>query len=160
MLFSLLLVAYTSRMQISDWRPLPEPGILWLNTGVLMLSSAALQWAKSAWRRGAFGVLRKALLSAGILAGLFLAGQLFAWRQIQSSGFLLEGNPATSFFYLITLIHGLHLVGGLVAWFRTFVRFLRGKSLLGIRISIELCTVYWHFLLVVWLIFYGLMLST
>ncbi len=160
MLFFLLFVAYVSRMQLSDWHPLPDPEILWLNTGILMLSGAALQWAKVAWRRGAFSAVRKALLSAGILSGLFLAGQLLAWQQIQSSGFLLEANPATSFFYLITLVHGLHLAGGLVAWFRTLVRFLRGNSLLRIRISIELCAVYWHFLLVVWLIFYGLMLST
>jgi cytochrome c oxidase subunit III len=91
---------------------------------------------------------------------LFLAGQLVAWQQIRSSGYLLEGNPATSFFYLITLIHGLHLIGGLVAWVRIFVRFIHGNSLLQIRVSIELCAIYWHFLLVVWLIFYGLMLST
>ncbi len=160
MLFFLLLVAYTSRMQIADWRPLPEPGILWLNTGLLMLSSAALQWTKTAWRRGSFGGVRYALLSAGLLAVLFLAGQLLAWQQIRSSGYLLEGNPATSFFYLITLVHGLHLIGGLAAWLSTFVRFVRGNSLLRIRINIELCAVYWHFLLVVWLIFFGLMLST
>lgn len=160
MLFALLFVAYASRMQFTDWHPLPEPSILWLNTGVLILASAALQWAKMAWSHGAFGAVRLALLSAGILSGLFLAGQLLAWRQIRSSGYLLEGNPATSFFYLITLVHGLHLVGGLGAWLRTFVRVLNGNSLLRIRISIELCAVYWHFILVVWLIFYGLMLST
>jgi cytochrome c oxidase subunit 3 len=160
MLFFLLLVAYTSRMQIEDWRPLPEPAILWLNTGMLILASAFLQGAKINWGRGAFRAVRYTLLSAGILTGLFLAGQLIAWQQIRSSGYFLAGNPATSFFYLITLIHGLHLVGGLVAWFRTFVRFLQGVSLLRIGVNIELCAVYWHFLLGVWLVFYGLMLST
>ncbi|MGH8548701.1 MAG: cytochrome c oxidase subunit 3 [Methylococcales bacterium] len=160
MLFFLLLVAYTSRMQITDWHPLPEPGILWLNTGFLMLSSASLQWAKIAWGHGAFSGVRNAMLAAGILTGLFLAGQLIAWQQIRSSGYLLAGNPATSFFYLITLIHGLHLVGGLVAWLKTFVRFIHGNSLLRIGINIDLCAVYWHYLLVVWLIFYCLMLST
>ncbi|MGR9105789.1 MAG: cytochrome c oxidase subunit 3 [Gammaproteobacteria bacterium] len=160
MLFFLLLVAYTSRMQISDWRPLPEPRILWVNTGVLILSSVAFEWTKVAWARGELDRVRVALLAAGLLTFLFLAGQLLAWQQIRDSGYLLEGNPATSFFYLITLIHGLHLIGGLVAWLRTFLRFRNGSSLLRIRINLELCAAYWHFLLVVWLVFYGLMLST
>lgn len=160
MIFFLLLIAYTSRMQITDWHPLPEPRILWLNTGVLVLGSAFMQWAKIAWSHGEFTVVRYALLLAGSMTVLFLAGQLLAWQQIRSSGYLVSGNPATSFFYLITLVHGLHLIGGLVAWLRAFMRFIRGIALLRIGLNIELCAVYWHFLLVVWLIFYGLMLST
>ena len=160
MIFFLLLISYLSRMQIGDWHPLPEPPILWVNTAILLLSSAALQWAKNAWSRAALGEVRKGLLAAGILTGLFLIGQLRAWFEIRDSGYLLEGNPATSFFYLITLIHGLHLLGGLVAWLRTYLRIIHGQSLLRIRMGIELCTVYWHFMLAVWLIFYGLMLST
>ncbi|MGH8475342.1 MAG: cytochrome c oxidase subunit 3 [Methylococcales bacterium] len=160
MLFFLLFITYASRMQLGDWHPLPEPRILWLNTVLLVFSSCAFRWAKLAWSRSAIHTVYKTLLAAGILAFLFLAGQLLAWQQIRSSGYLLEGNPATSFFYLITLVHGLHVAAGLVAWFRTWVRFVRGNSVLGIRIGIELCALYWHFLLVVWLIFYGLMLST
>ena len=160
MVFSLLLVAYVSRMQIGDWRPLPEPSILWLNTLLLVFSDGALEWGKRLWERGNFVRVRMALLAAGLFGFCFLAGQLVAWRQIHDSGYLLEGNPATSFFYLITLVHGLHLVGGLVAWLRTYLRFNSGTALLKIRGSIELCALYWHFLLVVWLVFYGLMLST
>lgn len=160
MIFFLLLMAYTSRMQIEDWRPLPEPGVLWLNTGVLILGSASMQWAKITWGRGDFDAVRNALLAAGLSTVVFLAGQLIAWQQIRNSGYLLAGNPATSFFYLITLIHGLHVVGGLVAWLRTFIRFIHASSFFRIGSSIDLCAVYWHFLLVVWLIFYGLMLST
>lgn len=160
MLFFLLFVVYVSRMQIADWHPMPDPAILLLNTGLLILSSVALQWAKISADRGGYAVARLGFFSGGILAWLFLAGQLIAWQQIRNSGYFLEGNPATSFFYLITLVHGLHLVGGLVAWLKTSIRVLWGASLAQVRMSFKLCAVYWHFMLVVWLIFYGLMLST
>ena len=160
MLFFLLFVVYVSRMQIADWHPMPDPGILWLNTALLVLSSAALQWAKTSVDRGEYANARLGFFSGGILTWLFLAGQLIAWQQIRNSGYLLEGNPATSFFYLITLVHGLHLMGGLVAWLKTSILMVRGASLAQIGMSFKLCALYWHFMLVVWLIFYSLMLST
>ena len=66
----------------------------------------------------------------------------------------------TRFFYLITGLHGVHLLGGLVAWFRASVRLWRGAEVAKIRMSVELCAVYWHFLLVVWLVMFGLLLVT
>lgn len=160
MLFFLLFVVYVSRMQIADWHPLPDPGILWLNTGLLFLSSFVLQRAKTAADRGTFGTARSSFFAGGILTCFFLVGQLIAWQQIRNSGYLLEGNPATSFFYLITLVHGLHLVGGLVAWLKTSIRLWHGEILERVILNFRLCAVYWHYMLVVWLIFYGLMLST
>ena len=78
----------------------------------------------------------------------FLGGQLVAWRELAASGYLVAGNPADSFFYLLTGLHGLHVLGGLVALARTASRRLglrRGRS--SLRLRVELCTIYWHFLL-------------
>jgi cytochrome c oxidase subunit III len=155
-LFSIIASTYVTRMGFADWRPLPEPGLLWLNTGVLILSSVAMQWAQVAARRGRIDRLRIGLLAGGVFAGAFLGGQLWAWQQLSASGYFLAANPANTFFYLITALHGLHLCGGLVAWGKTTIEVWRGFE---VRLSVELCAVYWHFLLVVWLGLFVLMLT-
>ena len=159
-LFLLLGTSYLVRMQVWDWRPLQEPGILVANTAVLILSSIALQWAKACAETDRIKEVRQGFLAAGLLTCVFLVGQLYAWSEIRHTVVFLERNPSTSFFYLVTLIHGLHLVGGLVAWVRASLRIRRGAAIAQVRMSIEMCAVYWHFLLAVWLVFYGLMLST
>jgi hypothetical protein len=80
------------------------------------------------------------VLCAGVSAVVFLIGQLLAWRQLIAAGYVVAGNPANSFFYLVTAIHGLHLLGGLVALGRTIVKLWRGADLPKLRLSVELCT--------------------
>lgn len=159
-LFSALTSAYFVRMGLPDWRPLPEPRVLWLNTALLVLSSAALQLAWWAARRGRVPEMRRALLGGGLLALLFGIGQLAAWRQLQELGYFLATNPSSAFFYLITALHGLHLLGGLVAWGRTTLRAWQGAYDAQQHLGVELCAVYWHFLLIVWIVLFGLMLAT
>lgn len=159
-LFSALVSAYVVRMGLSDWHPLPEPWWLWANTATLILASVCLQWSLNSAKRGDINVTRNGLMLGGAFGALFIVGQLWAWQQFISMGYLVADNPANTFFYLITALHGAHMLGGLVAWIRTnrTVRRSEGKS--QVALSVELCTVYWHFLLVVWLILFGLMLLT
>jgi cytochrome c oxidase subunit 3 len=98
-------------------------------------------------------------MAGGVFAFAFLAGQLLAWRQLNMMVAFDVTNPAIAFFYLITALHGLHLLGGLVAWGRTTAKVWRGFDLVHVRLSVELCTVYWHFLLLVWLVLFGLLFS-
>ena len=156
-LFALFISAYSMRMNMVDWRTLPVPALLWFNTGVLVLSSVALQWAHMAARRDDIDGVIVGLCAGGASAVTFLVGQLLAWRQLSAAGYFLASNPANSFFYLITAVHGLHLMGGLVALGRTTAKVLRGAEATQIRLSVELCTIYWHFLLVVWLVLLGLL---
>jgi cytochrome c oxidase subunit III len=156
-LFALFISAYSMRMNLVDWRTLPVPALLWFNTGVLVLSSVALQWAYLAARRDDIDGVSVGLCAGGASAVTFLAGQLLAWRQLSGAGYFLASNPANSFFYLITAMHGLHLMGGLVALGRTTAKVLRGAAATEIRLSVELCTIYWHFLLLVWLVLLGLL---
>ncbi len=159
-LFALFISAYTMRMELGDWRPLPDPSLLWLNTGLLIFSSIALQWAYIATGKGQVNTVRNALLVGGFFAFAFMAGQLLAWQQLVEAGYYANTNPANAFFYLITGTHALHLLGGLVAWARTTIKLLSGSEIASIRMSVELCAVYWHFLLIIWVILFGLMLST
>lgn len=159
-LFALLVSAYFMRMEIGEWRPAPVPKLLWLNTGVLILSSGALQWAQVATRRGKMDGVKAGLLAGGVFALAFLAGQLIAWRQLDAAGYYLTANPAAAFFYLITGVHGLHILGGLVALGRTMDKAWQGFKLDQMRLSVELCATYWHFLLFVWLVLFSLLVLT
>ncbi len=156
-LFSLLSVAYAERMVVAQWRPLPETWLMWLNVGALVLCSAAFQWALMSARRNDADGIKGGLAAGGALTLVFLLGQLLAWQQLNASNFYTGTSPANSFFFLITGLHGLHLVGGLVVWAHTTVRLWRGVELSRLRLSVELCTMYWHFLLVIWLALFGLL---
>jgi cytochrome c oxidase subunit III len=158
-LFSLLIMAYGSRMEFEDWRPTPQLSLLWLNTAMLVLSSVAMQWAKIAIRRGEIDSVMAGLVAGGIFAVAFLGGQLLAWRQLSTLVAFDITNPAIAFFYMITALHGLHLLGGLVAWGWTTANVRRDIDVARMRLSVELCTVYWHFLLLVWLVLFGLLFS-
>jgi cytochrome c oxidase subunit 3 len=157
--FMLLVFAYGGRMTSEDWRPAPQLGLLWANTFVLILSSVALQWAQHAIRRGRIDAMRFGLLAAGAFTVVFLFGQLLAWRQLGTMVYFDVTNPAVAFFYLITGIHGLHLLGGLVAWGRAVARVWGDFDVAKMRQSVELCTLYWHFLLGVWLVLFGLLFT-
>jgi cytochrome c oxidase subunit 3 len=156
-LFALFISAYSMRMNMVDWRALPVPGLLWFNTSVLVMSSIALQWAHMAARRNDMDGVIVGLCAGGASAVIFLVGQLLAWRQLSLAGYFVTSNPANSFFYLITAVHGLHLMGGLVALGRTTAKVWRGVEMVEVRLSVELCAIYWHFLLLVWLVLLGLL---
>ncbi len=96
-LFALFISAYSMRMNMVDWRTLPVPALLWFNTGVLVLSSVALQWAYMAARRGDMDSVSVGLCTGGACAVTFLVGQLLAWRQLNAAGYFVASNPANSF---------------------------------------------------------------
>ncbi len=161
-LFGLFISAYYMRMEHAhgDWNPVAPPRLLWLNTALLILGSLGMQWARGAARRGAAPQLRLGLIAGGLLTFAFLAGQLAAWGELSASGYLAS-NPAIAFFYLLTGVHGLHLLGGLFVWTKTVLRMLKsGVEVIDLRLSVALCTTYWHYLLLVWLVLFALLLST
>jgi cytochrome c oxidase subunit III len=158
-LFALLISAYHMRMVGEDWTRLAVPRVLWLNTGLQFLSSVAMQWTRAAARRGQIDGVKSGLLAGGALTFSFLAGQLWAWQQMDAAGYFLTANPAYSFFYLLTALHGLHLLGGLWVWSKTTAKVLRGVEVGKVRLSVELCTVYWHYLLLVWLVLFAVLLQ-
>lgn len=167
--FGLLSLAYVMRMGLHsmmeqdaamDWQPMPKPLLLWINTGILAASSLAWEGARRLARSGDWAAMRLAAIIGSALGALFLFGQLQLWDQYRQAGYFLAANPANSFFYLLTGIHGLHLAGGLVAAVRTFRQMGEGRDVPQIRLNIQLCAIYWHFLLLVWIVLAGLFLAT
>ena len=157
--FMLMIVAYGGRMLYQDWRPTPQINLLWANTGVLLLSSlclqAALMWARAdkvQWVRGA-------LIGAGALTVLFLIGQLAAWQQLTAMVLGDFSNPSVGFFFMISGIHGLHMAGGMVALTRAAGRAFNESNARAMEHSVSNCALYWHYLLGVWLLVFGLLFT-
>jgi len=168
-LFGLFIAAYFIRMTphvsqgalLPDWRPVDEPRVLWFNTGLLVLGSIAMQAARVAIGHGNVQRARVGLWLGGVFAFAFLGGQWLAWQQLRAAGYYAAGNPANAFFYVLTAVHALHVLGGLVVWARATTRLGRRGAAIGrTRVTVELCTVYWHFLLAVWLVLFCLLLAT
>lgn len=156
--FSLFIVSYSDRMLVPDWRAMPEPWLLWVNTGMLVLASAALHWATLAARRGSLDELKTGMITGSAISLAFIAGQLFVWQMLVSEGYFAASNPANAFFYVLTALHGLHLLGGIGALVLTFGKIRRGAEAEDVSRAVELCAAYWHFLFVVWLVVFGLLL--
>jgi cytochrome c oxidase subunit 3 len=158
-LFSLFLSAYSMRMHHGvGWCHLTMPRIAWLNTLVLVAASIAMQFASAGVARGRRQLAQVSLIVAGVLSIAFLAGQVAAWQAIGPSLYYVQGSPAIAFFYVLTIVHGLHLVGGLYVLGRAAHRFAGGAELVDLRQSLSLCATYWHFLLLVWLAVFGVLL--
>ena len=158
-LFSLFLTAYSMRMHHGvGWCHLTIPNLLWINTGVLLVASIAMQLASHAVSRGKRYVAQWALIAGGILTVGFLAGQVMAWQAVGPSLYFIQGSPAIAFFYVLTTAHGLHLIGGLYVLGRAAMRFSAGAELIDLRQSLSLCAIYWHFLLIVWLVVFAVLL--
>ena len=158
--FALIMSAYALRMDYGDWVPLNEPQLLWVNTGLLVLASIAYQWTRNGAVTGRVWRIKPGLLVTGALTMAFLVGQVVVWRMLNASGQYVTSNPANAFFYLMTVLHAIHILGGMYVWARATLKVVRGAHPDSVRESVVLCTVYWHFLLIVWLVMFGLLLST
>lgn len=153
--------AFTSALIVrqataNDWHPLTIPSIIFLNTAILLASSVTLEGARR--RVADFALARSSdrspgllWLSATLLLGFaFVAGQYMAWQQLRSEGLYLASNPNSSFFYVLTAIHALHVLGGLAGLMRVIYLF-RQPGLALRRSTLDATSYYWHFMGVLWL---------
>ena len=158
--FSLFIVTYSDRLVFDDWQKMPEPFLLWFNTLILFISSAVFISTQIAAKNNQFEKVKQKLLIIGCLAFAFLLGQLFVWFQLINLGYYVSTNPANAYFYVFTALHGLHLIGGLMYWIMTLRKVWMPTDIViaNIKHTVELCAIYWHFLLAVWVVLFGLML--
>jgi cytochrome c oxidase subunit 3 len=152
-LFSLFITAYVMRMNSSDAVTLALPWQLWLSTSLLVAGSVSLQRAHRAARAADLRRTRRLLQAGGLFAAAFICVQLWAWQAMWSAQVMPAGNPAGSFFYLLTAMHGLHMVGGLAGWAWTVSAARREPAEAAWRIA--LCARYWHFMLAVWIVLFA-----
>lgn len=151
MLFASQTSAYLVRRAEGNWVEFTIPVIFYYSTAVLIISSIFLQLAYFSAKKDNFGQL-KALISVAFVAGLaFLVMQYIGWQDLQEQGVFLKGNPSGSFFYILTGLHGFHLVTGLFVIFFAFIAAFRLNINAKNLTQIEVCLTYWHFLDILWI---------
>lgn len=135
----------------TSWHGIRLPRVLWANTGVLLASGAALEYARRALRAGKRARFDWLWTAGAVLGILFLLGQILAWRQLQSAGVFVATNPASAFFYVLSATHAAHVLAGLAALIYVDVQALTLRLGPAKRTAVELSTWFWHFLDAVWL---------
>jgi cytochrome c oxidase subunit 3 len=156
MFFMAFVSAYIVRkdMPNSAWIPLEVPRILWLNTLILISSSFTLARAHNRFTAKDDEGFRRWWATTTVLGILFVAGQILAWRQLAAQGIFLASNPSSSFFYVFTGAHGVHLLGGILALL--YVQF-RATRKVARGTAIEVVSMYWHFMDGLWVFLFLLL---
>lgn len=150
-LFTLLISAYFMRNATGEFRSASAPAILWLNTSILIGSCCTLHYARFVQERLGGTNCNYWLLASLALCFLFLVGQCFAWRQLMLEGDFVATSVSAAFFYLLTGLHALHLLGGQVALAHAAGKEWSGKDPEVIAGTLALCNIYMDFMLFVWL---------
>jgi len=151
MLFLGFTSAYMLRRSGADWRPLPVPAWLWLSTGLLLASDATLEVARRRLRRFDVAGSTRWLGLTGLLGAGFVGAQLAAWRALVHAGYFLSTNPHNSFFYVLSGVHGIHVLSALI-WFSVVYYQARALTLVpgSGRDGLRLFATFWHYLAGLW----------
>jgi cytochrome c oxidase subunit 3 len=150
MLFAGFTSAYIVRRAGADFRPIAAPDLLWWNSLVLVGSSVALELARRRLRAWELAGARRFVSATGLLGTAFAAGQLLVWRLLADRGIFLASNPHSSFFYVLTGLHALHLAGGLV-WLAVLRVRLSRLAVTPGQDGLGLLAAYWHYLDALWI---------
>jgi len=148
MLFVAFTASYLARRTAADWAPVPLPELFWVNTAVLVASSAALEWGRRRGRRGDLAALRTGVRATAALGALFVLGQVGAWRQLAAQGVFMATSPHSAFVYLLSGVHAVHLTGGVGALAYALRQVDRHPDPPG---AVEAPALYWHFVDALWL---------
>jgi cytochrome c oxidase subunit 3 len=158
-LFAAYIVIATNN--VLEWRPFDLPYQVWLSTILILLSSVTYHFGKIAVDRRQFGLARKWMFATTALSGIFIASQLIVWVQLRSLGFYMEGNPYTGFFYILTVMHAIHVIGGIIALGIVFLSLEPAShSEAKAAWTASLANVvgwYWHFMGAIWIVMLALL---
>jgi cytochrome c oxidase subunit 3 len=158
MLFAGLSSAYIVLRGVPTWQSIALPSLLWPNTAILLLSSVAIDISRRAVRRNDLVSMKLWLALGGILGVAFLVGQLAAWRQLVNAGVYLPSTQQSGFFYILTGLHGFHLLGGVIALGFVLLKAFKGR-LTGFNDEpLKLCALYWHVMDALWVYLFLLLL--
>lgn len=151
MIFAAFTSAHIVRQADGDWLIYDIPPMLWITSGIILTSSAFMQWAYFAAKRDKLEQVKLALSITTILGLAFLYGQFQAWGQLVDAGVFFVGNPAGSFMYVFTGIHAAHLISGVIYLLYMLISSFRYKVHAKNMLNMDMCTTYWHFLGGLWI---------
>jgi cytochrome c oxidase subunit 3 len=157
MFFMALASAFLVRKGSSNyWVPVHLPAVMWINTLALLASSSTLELARRRLAQSDLPGFRRMWAATTALGVLFLIGQLVAWRQLVAQGVYLATNPASSFFYIFTAAHGVHLLGGVGALLYVSLRKFENTPI-SLPTAAEVTSYYWHFMDGLWVFLLALL---
>ncbi len=161
MLFAAFTSAYIVRQAEGNWLYFELPNLFWTNSAILIISSATMHWAVLSARKDNLSMLKIAISITTVLGLTFLVMQVWAWQELVVNGVFFAGsesNPSGSFLYVITGMHGVHIVSGvvflLIALYSVFTYKIHSKNMT----RLEMCATFWHFLDILWLYLFGFLL--
>lgn len=128
----------------------PLPRTLWINTGLIVVSSLSLAWAQRSVRQGRAQGLTSGLLGATLLGVAFLFGQMRVWNALQAGGVHINTGVYGSVFYLLTIMHALHVAGGLTGLSYVLLQSCRGVFTRERYVAVDVAGIFWHFVGIVW----------
>ena len=154
MLFGAWTSAYIVKRGEPGWSSFELPDQFWVNTVIIILSSVTMVWAQTSAKKDQLGQTKLALGITTLLGIAFLVGQWFAWGKMVEMNYYFAGlgsNSSSSFIYVLTGFHGLHIISGVVVLVIALVATFRYKVHSRNTLRMELCSTYWHFLGGLWL---------
>jgi cytochrome c oxidase subunit 3 len=160
MLFMSLTSAYIVRRAEGNWTNFEIPSLFWMTTVVILLSSVTMQWAYFSAKKDNRPSVNLMMTLTFVLGIVFLVGQFYGWKALVFDKVYLVGNPSGSFVYVLTGLHGFHIISAIFYVLIILVAARRGKVHSGKLVSIEMCATYWHFLGVLWLYLFVFLLLT
>jgi cytochrome c oxidase subunit 3 len=151
MLFAALTSAYVVKQSGGDWLNFNLPDMFWITSTIIIVSSITMQLALKSAKEDRFSRLKMYLILTALLGVAFLFGQYQSWKQLVDMDVYFVGNPAGSFLYVLTGLHGVHIISGLIFLIVVIASSFKLKTHSKSLIRIEMCTTYWHFLGGLWL---------
>ena len=150
MMFSGLTSGYIVRMDEGDWVRFEMPSVFYISTAIILLSSLTMNYSLQSVKKGNLQGVKMGALITLILGSLFSITQWLGWKDLVSNGIHFVGNPSGSFFYILTGLHLVHLLVGLIALIIVSIKAAKNKYTLDNYLGLRICSLYWHFLDVLW----------
>lgn len=167
-IFFLFTITFLQRTQSFDfqalsgepWLPFSNAKLLWQNSAYLLLASLSIVIAKNVAEKQRIYLIIFSLTATTLFTLLFIFGQWQIWQQLNQAGFNIAANPANSYYFLLTGVHGLHIVGGVLVLFRCLWHFGMELSCQVLAARLKFCALYWHYLFFLWLFLFFLLTSS
>lgn len=163
MTFGGLIAAYVviATNNVAEWRPFSLPIPIWISTFLILLSSATYHTGKLAIDRGLQDKAKKWLIATTVIGAAFISSQLLAWVELTARGLYMAGNPYAGFFYVLTAVHAVHVLGGIIALgavvLRTWGASVYEDNIVRRRSLAQVVGWYWHFMGALWLVLFVLL---
>lgn len=151
MMFAGLTSAFIVKSNQTNWNPIDLPHEFWFSTAVILISSVTMQLAVRTFKQRAMTTYRRLLAFTLVLGLVFVTLQWFGFQNLWSQQITFSGGGAGQFLYIIFGLHALHVLGGVVALLVMFCKAFFGKTKLYSAVPVEVASIYWHFVDILWI---------